>query len=87
MLTSAWCAGGIPASAGAVAEDAKHWKPPPMGQVSGVAQGPEGSLWVLQRAARIWDANSFSPSNQQLMTYTEAIREDTILRLDQDTGD
>ena len=63
-----------------------NWHLPPMGQVSGVTQGADGTLWVLHRANRVWDANSFAPSKPELTTYTEGIAEDTVYRIDQDTG-
>ena len=57
-----------------------------MGQVSGVTQGADGTLWLLHRGSRVWTAMSFTPSNPELTTYTEGIPEDTVFRIDQDTG-
>ena len=51
-----------------------------------MTQGADGTLWVLHRANRVWDANSFTPSKPELTTYTEGIAEDTVYRIDQDTG-
>lgn len=78
-------------------EAPQHWKPPPpyapelvsaahLGQVAGVAKGPAGTVWVLHRGRRVWDATSFEGPNQERVTYKEPIGEDVIVQLDQDTG-
>lgn len=93
-------AGGIPKSASLVPEADSHWQPPlpraspgppsgpaSLGQVSGVAKGHNGTLWVLHRGTRVWDGATFEGGGAgERTTYTDAIDEDTVLQLDQDTG-
>lgn len=80
-------------------ESDSHWRPPPslqqgaaaaspvaLGQVTGVAKGHNGSVWVLHRGDRIWDASSFEGGGGERTAHTEAIDADTVLQLDQDTG-
>ena len=67
-------------------EAAGLWQPPPLGQVSGVTQGAEGSLWVLHRGSRTWDGSSWSRSDPRLTSYDQGIVEEVVLRIDQDTG-
>lgn len=90
-------AGGLPAAGHLVQEAEQHWKPPPpyradvggtehLGQVAGVAKGPEGTVWVLHRGGRVWDADSFEAPDFERITYKDPIGEDVVVRLDQDTG-
>ncbi|KAK9908849.1 hypothetical protein WJX75_003782 [Coccomyxa subellipsoidea] len=90
--------GGLPAAGHLVQEAPQHWKPPPpyapelvsaahLGQVAGVAKGPAGTVWVLHRGRRVWDATSFEGPNQERVTYKEPIGEDVVVQLDQDTGE
>lgn len=81
-----------------MAESPAHWHPPAprsggagaasLGQVSGVAKGHNGTVWVLQRGDRVWDGKTFELGGQgEKTTYTQGISEDTVLQLDQDTGE
>lgn len=56
-------------------------------QLSGVAKGHNGTVWVLHRGPRIWDMQSFADGGVGERTmYDSAIEEDMLLQLDQDTG-
>ena len=58
-----------------------------LGQVSAVTKGQQGSIWVLHRGDRVWDAQTFEKGGAGERTlYTQAIQEDTVLQLDQDIG-
>ncbi len=72
-----------------------YWKPPPpygpghvsgLGQVAGVAKGLAGTVWVLHRGSRIWDATSFEGAKNDRITYKEPIGEAVVVQMDQDTG-
>ena len=76
-----------------------HWRPPAprtaaspagplsVGQLSGIAKGHNGTLWLLHRGPRIWDSQSFQEGGAGETTgYADAIAEDVVLQLDQDTG-
>lgn len=92
-------AGGLPEHAWLVAEAPQHWRPPPpfreghsvstpqLGQVAGLAKGHRGTVWVLHRAGRIWDAGSFADMGAGEETLLkEPIPQDVVLQLDQETG-
>ncbi|KAK9800913.1 hypothetical protein WJX73_010392 [Symbiochloris irregularis] len=92
--------GGIPTSATLQRESDAHWAPPQprsaatpagevsFGQLSGVAKGHNGTLWVLHRGPRIWDSQSFADNGVGERTqYDSAVEEDVLLQLDQDTGE
>ena len=72
-----------------------YWKPPlpygpghvsGLGQVAGVAKGLAGTVWVLHRGSRIWDATSFEGAKNDRITYKEPIGEAVVVQMDQDTG-
>jgi hypothetical protein len=85
-----------------VQEAEQHWQPlrplgaapaagnprgaPQLGQVAGVAKGHAGTVWVLHRGGRVWDAQSFEGESLERTTYKEPIAEDVVLQLDQETG-
>ncbi len=54
-----------------------------MGQVSGVALGANGTLWVLHRGPRAWGEKTF---NGERITERDPISGPMVLQLDQDTG-
>ena len=94
-ISKSLVAGGIPERGKLEAELASFWKLPPsvpsavqpfLGQVAGVCKGTQGSVWVLHRGGRVWDANSFTGNNGEVTTYTEPIAEDVVFQIDQDTG-
>ena len=56
-------------------------------QVSGVGKGQQGSVWVLHRGERVWDAATFEAGGGGERTQlTAPIEADVMLQLDQDTG-
>eukprot|EP00884_Botryococcus_braunii_P000484 jgi/Botrbrau1/10436/Bobra.0133s0043.1 len=79
--------GGIPLDAHLSAELPKYWTPPPMGQVAGVAKGLNGTIWVLHRGDRIWDASTFGVLGVEKTQLKAPIKEAVVLQLDQDTGE
>lgn len=90
-------AGGIDVGGTLQLPTATRWSPPPpalhtpdpstpsIGQVAGVASGTTpGTVWVLHRGHRTWDADSFSADDR--ITYSDAIQAPAILLLDASTG-
>ncbi len=55
-------------------------------QVSGVANGLNGSIWVFHRAERLWDGFAYKPDWEHI-NYEEPIAAETLLQLDRDTGE
>ncbi|BDA41933.1 probable peptidyl-glycine alpha-amidating monooxygenase [Coccomyxa sp. Obi] len=88
--------GGLPKVGRLVEEAPQYWKPPlpyapehtsGLGQVAGVAKGLAGTVWVLHRGGRIWDATSFEGANYDRITYKEPISDAVVVQKDQDTGE
>lgn len=57
-----------------------------VGQVSGVARGHDGSIWLFHRGARVWTGTSFTGTLSETATDTTPIPEDVILRLHSASG-
>ncbi len=56
-------------------------------QVAGVAKGQQGTVWVLHRSERVWDAGTFEDGGAGKQTLLkQPIGADVVLQLDQDTG-
>ena len=53
-----------------------------VGQVSAVARGWNGTLWILHRGERVWDEESFSADGRRI-TYNTPIAADTVVQIDQ----
>ena len=54
-------------------------------QVSGVANGLNGSMWVFHRAERLWDGLAYKPDWEHI-NYEDPIAAETLLQLDRDSG-
>uniref|UniRef100_A0A1I8GTK7 Peptidylglycine monooxygenase n=1 Tax=Macrostomum lignano TaxID=282301 RepID=A0A1I8GTK7_9PLAT len=59
-----------------------------LGQISGVAAGPDGRVFVFHRGARVWGPGAFDPDNRlsDALQSEGAINEDTVLELDASGG-
>ena len=53
-----------------------------VGQVSAVARGWNGTLWIFHRGERVWDEDSFSADGRRI-TYNTPIAADTVVQIDQ----
>ena len=52
-----------------------------------MGKGQQGTVWVLHRSERVWDANTFEDGGAgQRTLLKEPIGADVVLQLDQDTG-
>ena len=51
-------------------------------------KGQQGTVWVLHRSERVWDANTFEDggAGQSRRCSKQPIGADVVLQLDQDTG-
>lgn len=56
----------------------------PLGQVTSVTLGPDGSLWALHRGDHVWDAQAFDSDN--IITYKEPIAQNVVVQMHPDTG-
>ncbi len=53
-----------------------------VGQVSAVARGWNGTLWIFHRGERVWDEDSFSADGRRI-TYNTPIAADTVVQINQ----
>jgi hypothetical protein len=56
-----------------------------IGQVGGVANAFDGSVWAFHRGERVWGGGSFDASNR--ITHADPIRAKAVLQLDEDSGE
>ncbi|GFR52234.1 hypothetical protein Agub_g14767 [Astrephomene gubernaculifera] len=57
----------------------------PYGEATGVATGPDGSLWVLYRGSRMWREDTFDPDTNRIKSKAP-VPEPVVVQLDPDTG-
>jgi hypothetical protein len=55
------------------------------GAVTSVAQGPDGTVWVLTRGGRVWDGNTFDDSTH-VMVDKSLIPVPVVHQLHPETG-
>ena len=53
-----------------------------VGQVSAVARGGNGTLWIFHRGERVWDEESFGADGRRI-TYNTPIAADAVVQIDQ----
>ncbi|KAF6260690.1 PHM/PNGase F domain-containing protein [Scenedesmus sp. NREL 46B-D3] len=85
--------GNMPRAAALLPDPFPLWKPPRLtdaanksvlGNVAGVAMGPDGTLWALHRGGRVWDEDTFDVSER--ITEADPIGVDVVLQMHPDTG-
>ncbi len=55
-----------------------------LGDVTSVALGPDGTVWALHRAGRVWNMDTFT--DDQVIVDTTPIAADVVLQMHPDTG-